>query len=476
MIFFVLCVVIFFLANIFCKNISDTNIIECSMIDKKLKECKKDVYFAKCCELLDNEKNVFITGGAGVGKSTLLKKIVKFYPDMYLTSTTSISAYNINGITLHSFLGVGLCNNTIDKTINKIKNNKELYTTLQKCKLLAIDEISMLGYKQFVYMDAVLKSVKNSMLPFGGIQLVIIGDFFQLPPVKDDYVFVNNNSLWRSFDFQPIILTKIWRQNDTEFIKNLNRIRIGNIDNSVIDFFKDNIKRDSSIYDDITHFYPHKYSVNKFNKKQLEKLQTESFKILAEDYIATFNPKTDDYILHSQIQVQSTFREDNNRTIKTKDDKIAYDLSKYTLSRQELVLKKGCKVLITKNLSPDIVNGTTGIFKDFINDKLIVSINGNDVYITKEQFEIKKMGYANSLVRKQYPIILAYALTIHKSQGLTLNSAVIKIDKSFANGQVYVAMSRVIDKDNLIIIGDFSRNNILTSSQVKDFYKKLEEK
>ena len=437
----------------------------------------ENVNLKKCLELIENGKNIFITGGAGVGKSTLLKKIMKYKPEIELTSTTGISAYNIGGETIHSFLGVGICNSPIQKVINGIKKNKTLYNKLIHCKILAIDEISMLCYKHFEYMDFVLRSIRNSILPFGGIQVIIVGDFFQLPPVNDDFVFVKNNSLWQSFDFQPIILDKIWRQNNIEFIENLNKIRIGDIDNDLLQFFAPNIKENSSSYDDITHFYSHKNEVNKFNNQQLAKIPTQELIFYSEDYTATWDYNKNEFYIENKLILSPLFDEDDADGKNNFDDDKCAELTKNTLSRHKLILKEGCKVMITKNLTPEIVNGTIGVFKSAKDDNtLLIEVKGKEFEIKKEQFEIRRCREGNSLIRKQYPVLLAYALTIHKSQGLTLESAVIDITRAFTFGQVYVAMSRVVEKENLIILNRFSKNSIMTSPEVIEFYNNLYER
>lgn len=439
------------------------------LLKAKEDEIARDENFAKCCKLIDNKQNIFITGGAGVGKSTLLKKIIKFYPKIALTSTTGISACNINGVTIHSFCGVGICDKPIGKTVSNITKNTELYKTLKSCEIIAVDEISMLGYKHFEYIDKVLKIIRNSLLPFGGIQLIIVGDFFQLPPVNDDFVFVNDNALWRSFNFQILELTKIWRQKEFDFIENLNKIRIGNVDDNVINFFKSNVKKNSSKYDDLTHFYPHRKTVANFNKKCLEKLNTTEIAIYADNCKGFYI--NDKFYKERNLTASENFNEDFSSGGNYDEDLIS-KLSKNTLSRHKLILKENCKIMITKNLSNNIVNGTIGIFKKYDNEALYIEINGVTVAICKQKFELK-LNQRESVIREQFPVILAYALTVHKAQGLTLNAAVIELNKIFACGQAYVAMSRVISKDNLIILDDFSANCIKTSDKVKEFYKRI---
>ena len=180
--------------------------------------------------LINNHRNIFITGGAGTGKSYLLQQIKKQYPSLILTSTTGVSAININGQTIHSWSGIGIANQTINTTVNKIKNNKVTYKQIVMCEMLAIDEISMLDSETMKYIDTVLRKVREKNLPFGGIQTILIGDFFQLPPVKKnlkDSDFCFNSQTWKELNLAPVVLKEVKRQTDKEFINMLNNLREG---------------------------------------------------------------------------------------------------------------------------------------------------------------------------------------------------------------------------------------------------------
>lgn len=450
-----------------------------SFKDVEIKKLQNPI-ISKVCSLIEQKENIFITGGAGTGKSTLLKAIAEIYPDIRLTASTGIAAYNIGGVTIHSFCGVEICNKPISQIVDKIKMNNcnnELYKQLAHCRTIVIDEISMLSLKTFSYIDTVLKKVFENDLPFGGKQLIIVGDFFQLPPVEGKYIF-EDIKLWNSFEFKPIVLSKIWRQNDRKFIEILNKIRLGEVDNSILEFFQENVKKESKETKQLPHFFSKNLSVKKFNNDRLKEINQQEFHFIAKDKILYLD--NDEKIISSeQIFASRDFDEDTNKNVYSGNEKIIYDLSKDTRARYDLCLKTGCKVMVIKNLSNHIVNGTLGVVKEFKEDLVVITTKINekeiDIEISEVDFE-KQISKYKKIVRRQYPLILGYALTIHKAQGLTLEKAAVDCSKLFAKGQAYVGLSRVRTKEGLIILNSLKLDKIQVSSEVKSFYNQLTNK
>ena len=161
------------------QDLTDTIITEAAKSNENLEDYNKIV------RLVNSGKNIFVTGNAGTGKSFILNKLKeKYKKKLELTSTTGIAAVNIKGVTIHSWAGVGICKKTLDKCVRDILDKQSLVNKIRKCKLLAIDEISMLKGETFTYIDQVLRRVRENDTPFGGIQILLFGDFFQLPPVE----------------------------------------------------------------------------------------------------------------------------------------------------------------------------------------------------------------------------------------------------------------------------------------------------
>ena len=184
----------------------------------KVEDKEEDETYLKILTLLENGENVFLTGFAGTGKSYILNKLKEYFKKkLTITSTTGIAAVNVKGQTLHSWAGVGLCRNTVYNTVEKIKKRPTQYRQIMNCKILAVDEISMLNIEAFEYINEVLREVRECNDPFGGIQVFFIGDFFQLPPVEKEgeirhYCF--DSPVWDKLGLKNVVLKKNYRQNE----------------------------------------------------------------------------------------------------------------------------------------------------------------------------------------------------------------------------------------------------------------------
>lgn len=403
--------------------------------------------------------NLFISGPGGSGKSFLIKYFnllgqskQKLTQVCALTGCASL-LLNCQAKTLHSWAGIGLGNDEPDKIIAKIKSNKFLVKRWRKIDCLIIDEVSMMSQKLFELLDKIGKKIRGNSKPYGGIQLVLSGDFYQLSPVGNDEESKNfcfESSLWNKTIQKNIILEEIYRQDDINFKKLLNDIRKGNLTNSDFSSIKECLlKNTNNLEIKPIKLYPTKNKVSKLNLKELLKLNSEE-----KEYQCKFNIG------------KTKFKEEEI------DREIKY-LIKNSLFDEKLVLKKGCQIMCVSNLdlSKGICNGSTGKVIDFINGHPKVKFyNKEELIIEPTIWQSEKIP---ELSITQYPLILAWALTIHKSQGATLDIAEIDVGSSiFTFGQTYVALSRVRNLEGLYL-KSFNENKIKVNTKVKNFYDNL---
>lgn len=395
--------------------------------------------------------NVFITGGGGVGKTALLNYFIKKHKNKYIgvTSTTGTSAILINGTTLHSFLGLGTGKQNIDVIQSNINNNKYLKKRWINLRLLIIDEISMLSSEFFDKIELLARLIRNNEKPFGGIQLILSGDFCQLSPIDTKSFCFEANS-WNLVIDKIIYLHKIIRQENMEFQKCLSNIRLGITD----DFTKDiinsriNVSLKNSYGITPTKLFSKNINVDNTNKNELNKL-TQINKKYEYKMISIFN---------------------NNL--------IAEKYKKNLSAVENLELCLGCQVMLIFNLdiSNKLINGSRGIVTDFIYQNgsfipLVKFLNGIEIpidyHIWKIEEEDKLLGTIT-----QIPLKLAYAFSIHKSQGSSLDYAILDLSQLFDYGMAYVALSRVRDLNGLTITS-INWNKVNANPKAISFYNSI---
>jgi ATP-dependent DNA helicase PIF1 len=392
---------------------------------------------------IKEHKNVFISGNAGTGKSFLLKHIKETIPNIHITASTGIAAVNVGGQTLHSWSGIRLGN----IPANKLMFSRKVISRIKLAKILAIDEISMISAEVLDLVNDVTKLIRKSDKAFGGIQVIFFGDFFQLPPVQGDFCF--NSQTWTDLKMTSIILKKVFRQSDEIFVNMLNHIRYANLTPEDISLLTDRVKCKCSDVIQPTRLVSHNEQADRINKAELDKIDSKVY---------TFKAK---YRGTDQLKIEFL-----------KKNCVAYDI---------LDLKIGSSVMMIRNTYAEqgIINGSVGIVKDISVFPVVLFENGVELNIISEVWELKiyddmlgKLVTEASI--EQIPLIFSWAITIHKSQGMTLGKIRCDLSEVFTYGQSYVALSRVKSLDGLYI-DDIDFHKIRTSEMIVSFYENLEQ-
>lgn len=422
-------------------------------------------------------KNVFLTGKAGTGKTTFLKEIIqKTHKKAVIVAPTGIAAINAGGVTIHSLFQLpfgsflpGTQNfshfnpqlklNDPTSLIKNLQMNGSKKNLLREIELLIIDEVSMLRADLLDAMDVVLKFVrKQHNKPFGGLQVLFIGDLLQLPPVVKDEEWKILKQYYNSiyfFDakvlqqYKPLYieLDKIYRQSDSIFISILNNLRSGNITDEDIQILNTNYKPwfKPSTGESYIHLTTHNRKADLLNRESLQRLSGKSYFFKA--------------------SVEGEFNE------------YAHPVE------DRLELKKGAQVMFIKNDptgAQRFFNGKIGIIENLDEEDITVNFNDGSKQVKVEKYEWQNIKYKLNEVTNeidenvtgtftQYPIKLAWAITVHKSQGLTFEKAIIDIEDAFAPGQVYVALSRLTSLEGLVLSGRINLKSIAQDEMISSF-------
>lgn len=422
----------------------------------------------KAFSLFKEGKNVFISGPGGAGKSALIRHIHQHVMDhtnknIQICALTGFAATQIHNkaTTLHSWAGIGLGNGDLESTLKKIRRVSIKKGNWLQTNILIIDEVSQMSLKLFELLNNVAKRIRRNKNAFGGIQMVFVGDFYQIPPVGNEedpesckYCFESEE--WDSiFPLENcIVLDKIFRQTDEDFSSMLNQIREGKISKKNYQKLLNLVNRPLNPSCPIipTKLFPTKRQVDAVNQCEMEKIKDESY---------SFEMK---YTMDKSLPI-----EDSTRCLDYLCKNIAVPKTIY--------LKQGCQVMYVVNNETGrgnrLVNGSCGIVTGFEES------SGFPIVKFSEGFEevIKPYSWVHETNQKlavsQLPLILAWALTIHKAQGTTLDMAEIDIGNDiFEVGQTYVALSRVKTMEGLYLKA-FNPSKIKIHKKVMDFYSKL---
>ena len=395
--------------------------------------------FEHILEMVESGQNIFLTGPGGCGKSwtiNKLKDVLSKRMNISITSTTGVSSYLIKGQTIHSFSGIGVFNPKQD-LLKKIKKNRATKRIIE-CDLLVIDEISMLGSIYLSALSKGFKLVRKNEKPFGGIQVIFTGDFYQLPPIQDDYAF--ESDIWKELNLKTILLEKVYRFTDELYSNMLARIRKGqHTPEDNVELFK-RVKAFQELNMDDFEIQPtfiscKRIDVYEKNKEELDKNPNELVMYLSRD-----------------------------------DGDITFlDI----VAPKKLELKIGSQVMLTvnKNVEEGLVNGSRGVIIKLDSDMIAVKLmKGNIEIFERHEFIYEEDGKVIGK-RLQFPFILSYCLTIHKIQGSTIDCAIMDIGNSiFENSMSYVALSRVKSLSGLYLKA-YSPYKIQVNKKVEEFYK-----
>ncbi len=379
-------------------------------------------------KILKSGVNVFLTGSAGTGKTFLLNQFVSYLKKakikVAVTASTGIAATHLEGRTIHSWSGIGIRKDMDEKAIKRLVKNKNLYKKIRKTKVLIIDEISMFDADRLDLVDRICKKIREPFLPFGGIQTIVCGDFFQLPPISRGQKprFAYESSVWRNSDIKVCYLNKQFRQNDLEFTNILNKIRLNKAGQKELNSLKTRLYKSINSSIKPTQLYTHNINVDKINDYELSRIPKKEMTY----YMTSYGNK----------------------------DLVDF-LKKSCLSPEELKLRVGAIVMFVKNnFDAGYVNGTLGKVIDYDdNEYPVIKIkSGRKIIASPSSWTIEEDDKVIASI-KQIPLRLAWAITVHKSQGMSLDTAEIDLSKSFECGMGYVALSRVRTLDNIKLMG-----------------------
>ncbi len=413
-------------------------------------------------DILKMGHNVFLTGSAGSGKTFLLNKYIDYLKkkevSIGVTASTGIAATHMNGITIHSWAGIGIKDELTNRDLNLILKKKNLKKRFEKTKVLVIDEVSMLHSFRLDMVDKVCRMSRQNPLPFGGLQVVLCGDFFQLPPINkdgEDARFVNRSQVWTDMNLKVCYLSEQHRQEDDTLTNLLNDIRKNNTGEHSLASLRKCYKKDVSKFSAAIKLHTHNFNVDTENNRELAKI----------------TGKTKEYTMGSK----------GSRNL-------VEALKRSCLAPENLLLKKGAVVMFVKNnFEEGYVNGTLGKVVGFNKEGLPVVKTSKGKKITADyaNWKVEEDGKAKAEIW-QIPLRLAWAITIHKSQGMTLDAAEIDLSKSFVEGMGYVALSRVKSLDGLRLMGlnemalmakekvvEMDKQLLEMSEEVRAFFKKI---
>ena len=377
-------------------------------------------------------KNVFLTGAAGSGKSFLVKKYINYLKKnnvrVAVTASTGIAATQIDGRTIHSWSGIGINDSLTDADLSKLIFRNQVRERVANTKVLIIDEISMLGAHVLDLVDRVCKKLRRSNESLGGLQVILCGDFFQLPPIPNResgaaVKFAFESDAWKTGNFVTCYLDKQYRQTDDRYLDILNSIRHKNITNEVLSMLFSRHGKSINYVKKPTKLYTHNVDVDAINTMEL----------------ATIKAKP---VLYQ---------------MRTKGDpKLVQFLKKYCLVPEQLELKKGAAVMfVQNNQAKGYVNGTLGTVINFDEDDnfpIVKTMSGQKVFAKTGSWKVEEDDKVLAEI-VQVPLRLAWAITIHKSQGMSLDAAEIDLSKAFAEGMGYVALSRVRTLAGIKLVG-----------------------
>ncbi|MFO0743616.1 MAG: AAA family ATPase [Candidatus Paceibacterota bacterium] len=386
-------------------------------------------------DILKMGHSVFLTGAAGTGKTFVLNKYIEYLKSHsvrpVITASTGIAATHVGGQTIHSWSGIGIIEKLDRYTLDRLEQNEKLYKKYENVKVLIIDEISMLHASRLDMINKLFKTFRQSDKPFAGIQMIFCGDFFQLPPVvknsqadfQNEKEFAYHSLAWQELNPVVCYLSENYRQDDEKLLKILNDIRFERDIEKIHDILSKKINNQKS-ENGVLKLYTHNVDVDNINKNEYEKIDSE------DEYTFEMTSSGKKHLIES--------------------------LKNNCLAPEILDLKIGTKVIFVRNdQNREYQNGTLGTIIDFDVAKMPIVETFDKKEITTKIETWQHVDDNGKVLAEisQIPLRYAWAITVHKSQGMTLDAAEIDLEKAFGSGMGYVALSRVKKLENIYLKG-----------------------
>lgn len=390
---------------------------------------KKYMTQKEALKILKSGRNVFLTGQAGSGKTYVLNEYIGFLRkkkrSVGITASTGIAATHLNGMTIHAWTGMGILNELTEKALKKILRKRRLQGRIRNAQVLIIDEISMLSARRLDIAAEIVRMFRGAWEPFGGMQVVLCGDFFQLPPVnkRDEErtgQFAYHSRAWKELNLNVCYLTEQHRQKDVRYLEVLQAIRTNTADEQAWNILKQRFQSEANTR---TKLYTHNIDVDQVNNKELAKLEGE----------------------------ETIFRMHSSGPIA-----LVKVLHKNCLANEVLGLKERALVMFLRNnIDKGYVNGTLGVVEGFNEEgyPIVRTKQKKSIEVLPEEWRIEDEEGKVLAIIQQLPLRLAWAITVHKSQGMTLDTAEMDLSKCFELGMGYVALSRVRTLEGIYLRG-----------------------
>lgn len=400
-------------------------------------------------EILKMGCNVFLTGAPGAGKTHTLRAYIEYLKQngvkTAVTASTGIAGTHLGGVTIHSWSGLGIKSDLSERDLDLLEEKQYLFKRYEETKVLIIDEISMLHHFRFDLFDLLARRFKRKDAPFGGMQVVLCGDFFQLPPVsrmgEQEGYFAYRSKVWSELKLKVCYLEEQHRQEDESFLSLLHDIRKNTVSDEAYELLKSRFQKDPEYDVFPTKLFTHNIDVDRINDEELEKLEGKT--------------KIFDVSTRGKSHLVET-------------------LLKSCLAPASLRLKQHARVMFVKNNhEKGYVNGTLGQVIDFdeAGFPIVQVADGRKIVAEPQVWMVDEDGSIKAEI-KQVPLRLAWAITVHKSQGMSLDAAEIDLSKSFALGMGYVALSRVKTLKGLKLLG-FNHKALLVHPEILEIDQDL---
>ncbi len=379
--------------------------------------------------ILKTGANVFLTGEPGSGKTHTVNAYISWLRahgiEPAITASTGIAATHVGGMTVHAWSGIGIAERMTPQLLDAIASKEHVAKRLQKARVLIIDEVSMLSSNVLTMVDEVAREVRHQPHDaFGGLQVVFVGDFFQLPPVsRGEASFAFESPAWAASRPMICYLSEQHRQDDQELLEVLSAIRGGAWDHTHVSTITAREAEYQVVDEGVPQLFTHNADVDRMNEERLQRLPDKAHTYL----MSTAGTPA-----------------------------LSEALKRGCLSPERLVLKEGAVVMATKNNpAAGYANGTLGTVIDFENGTdypIIETRDGREITIQPADWAVEENGKVRAKLT-QFPLRLAWAITVHKSQGMSMDAAAIDLSRAFEHGQGYVALSRVRRLEGLFLLG-----------------------